>query len=71
LLVEAAKARKKKPEASLATIEGANHLFVPAETGDVDEYALLQDKRISQKLPDTLVPWLKDKLHVGAAGAGR
>jgi hypothetical protein len=71
LLVEAAKARKKKPEASLATIEGANHLFVPAETGDVDEYALLQDKRISQKLTDTLVPWLKDKLHVGAAGAGR
>jgi hypothetical protein len=53
------------------TIEGVNHLFVPAETGDVTEYPLLQDKRISQKLADALVPWLEDKLHVDAAGAGR
>jgi pimeloyl-ACP methyl ester carboxylesterase len=71
LLLDAARARKKKPEASLVTIEGVNHLFVPAETGDVTEYPLLQDKRISQKLADALVPWLKDKLHVDAAGAGR
>jgi hypothetical protein len=53
------------------TIDGVNHLFVPAETGDVDEYALLQDKRVSPKALDALVPWLKDKLHVGAASAGR
>jgi len=71
LLLDAAGNRKKKPEASLVTIEGVNHLFVPADTGDVDEYALLQDKRISPKLIDAIVPWLKDKLHVGAAGAGR
>jgi len=71
LLLDAAKGRKKQRDASLVTIDGVNHLFVPAETGDVDEYALLQDKRISPKMIDTLVPWLKDKLHVGAAGAGR
>ena len=71
LLLDAAGSRKKKPGASLVTIEGVNHLFVPADTGDVDEYALLQDKRISPKLIDAIVPWLKDKLHVGAAGAGR
>jgi pimeloyl-ACP methyl ester carboxylesterase len=71
LLVGAAKNRKKRPDASLVTIDGVNHLFVPAETGDVDEYALLQDKQVSPKVLEALVPWLKDKLHVGAAGAGR
>jgi hypothetical protein len=71
LLLDAAKGRKKQPDAGLVTIDGVNHLFVPAETGDVDEYALLQDKRVSPALMDALVPWLKDKLHVGAAGAGR
>ena len=71
LLLDASKGRKKRPDAALATIDGVNHLFVPAGTGDVDEYALLQDKRISPKMIDTLVPWLKDKLHVGAAGARR
>ena len=71
LLLDAARGRKKQPDASLVTIDGVNHLFVPAETGDVDEYALLQDKRVSSKLVDSLVPWLRDKLHVGAAGAGR
>ena len=71
LLLDAAKGRKKQAGASLVTIEGVNHLFVPAETGDVDEYALLQDKRVSPKVMDALVPWLRDTLHVGAAGAGR
>jgi hypothetical protein len=71
LLLDAAKGRKKQPDASLVTIDGVNHLFVPAETGDVDEYALLQDKRVSPKALDALVPWLRDKLHVGAASAGR
>jgi hypothetical protein len=71
LLLDAAKGRKKQPDASLVTIDGGNHLFVPAETGDIDEYALLQDKRVSPKVMDALVPWLKEKLHVGAAGAGR
>jgi len=71
LLLDAARGRKKQPDASLVTIDGVNHLFVPAETGDVDEYALLQEKRVSSKLVDSLVPWLRDKLHVGAAGAGR
>jgi hypothetical protein len=70
-LLDAARARKKSPGEGLVTIEGLNHLFVPAETGDVDEYALLQDKRVSPKVTDALVPWLRDKLHVGAQGAGR
>ena len=71
LLLDAARGRKKQPDASLVTVDGVNHLFVPAETGDIDEYALLQDKRVSPKVMEALVPWLRDKLHVGAAGAGR
>ncbi len=71
LLLDAARGRKKQTDATLVTIDGVNHLFVPAETGDIDEYALLQDKRVSPKAMDALVPWLRDKLHVGAAGAGR
>ncbi|MFO7694025.1 MAG: alpha/beta fold hydrolase [Vicinamibacterales bacterium] len=71
LLLDALKGRKKQPDAALVTIDGVNHLFVPAGTGDVDEYAQLQDKRVSPALTETLVPWLRDKLHVDAAGAGR
>ena len=33
--------------------------------------AISDPDRISRTMMDTLVPWLKDKLHVGAAGAGR
>jgi hypothetical protein len=48
-----------------------NHLFVPATTGDPDEYASLPDKQVSPKVTDALVPWLRDKLHVVAPGAER
>jgi uncharacterized protein len=71
LLLDAAQSRKGQAAAELVTIDGVNHLFVPAPTGDPDEYALLEDKRVSPKVMDALVPWLKDKLHVAAAGAGR
>ena len=71
LLLEAAKGRKKQPDASLVTLDGLNHLFVPADTGDVDEYAVLPDKRVSPKVTDALVPWLREKLRVVPAGAER
>jgi fermentation-respiration switch protein FrsA (DUF1100 family) len=71
LLLEAARGRKKQPDARLLTIDGVNHLFVPAETGDVDEYAALQDKRVSPEVTSALVPWLKEKLRVAPAGAER
>jgi len=68
LLIEAARARKKPLPAALVTIQGINHLLVPAATGEPDEYATLPDRRVSPKVPEALVPWLKDTLHVGAAG---
>ncbi len=71
LLLDAAKARKKAPPADLVTIEGVNHLLVPAITGETDEYAALPDTAVSPKASGGLVLWLKGMLNVGTAGAGR
>ena len=57
-LVEFAKARKKDPGASLVTIPGVNHLFVPAQTGAVSEYASLPTKEIAPEWPKALVSWM-------------
>jgi len=71
LLLEAAKARKKAAPADLVTVDGVNHLLAPAETGEISEYAALPDKRVSPKVLEALVPWLKDKMYVGVAGKAR
>ena len=71
LLIEFAKARKKDPGADLFLVEGINHLLVPAATGDVEEYPTLADKNVSAKVIDSLISWLKDRLHVAPARAGR
>jgi uncharacterized protein len=71
LLVGMAKARKNDPGSELSVVEGVNHLLVPAVTGEVDEYPSLQDRTVSPRLIDTLVGWLKDRLHVDTALAGR
>jgi len=71
LLSGLAKARKNNPGADLSVVDGINHLLVPAVTGEVDEYASLQDRTVSPGLISTLVGWLKDKLHVDTARAGR
>lgn len=71
LLIELAKGRKKDPGEVLLLVEGINHLLVPAATGDVEEYPTLTDKNVSAKVLDALTSWLKDRLHVAAARAGR
>jgi hypothetical protein len=71
LLADAARARKANPAANLVVVEGINHLLVPAPTGEVEEYASLQDKNVSPKVLDALASWLRDTLHVDAARAGR
>jgi hypothetical protein len=58
LLIELANARKKAPPATLALLPGLNHLLVPAKTGDIGEYASLQDKRISPEVARTIADWL-------------
>jgi len=71
LLMELANGRKRNPGADLLLFEGLNHLFVPATTGDVEEYPTLPDKNVSAKVLTALTTWLKDRLHVAAASAGR
>jgi pimeloyl-ACP methyl ester carboxylesterase len=61
-LAALANARKKGGDVQLTTVEGVNHLLTPAETGEFDEYPDLKDKRVSQKVIDTIVEWLKKTL---------
>ena len=39
-----------------------NHLFVPATTGEVDEYATLKDRQITPALSSAIVVWLQKTL---------
>jgi pimeloyl-ACP methyl ester carboxylesterase len=57
-LLQAAAARKKNPGADAVTIPGVNHLFVPAATGEVDEYGTLADRSIDPELPRAIAEWL-------------
>jgi pimeloyl-ACP methyl ester carboxylesterase len=58
LLVELANARKKVPPATVVLLPGLNHLLVPATTGDIGEYASLQNKRISPDVVRAIADWL-------------
>jgi uncharacterized protein len=71
LLMALANGRKRNPGADLLMFEGLNHLLVPATTGDVEEYPTLPDKNVSVKVLNALTAWLRDRLHVAAASAGR
>lgn len=57
-------ARARKPRegqtVKLVEIPGVNHLFVPAATGEVDEYGSVPDKTISSQLPAAIAAWLKE-----------
>jgi pimeloyl-ACP methyl ester carboxylesterase len=57
-LVEMARARKKGKGAEIVKIDGVNHLFVPATTGEVSEYASLPDKHVAPKWAASIVEWL-------------
>jgi hypothetical protein len=63
-LAALARARKKDPGEEVVRIPGVNHLFVPAETGDVTEYGSLKSREISPKVAEAIVAWL------GKAGPG-
>lgn len=61
-LATLANARKKGGAVQLTMVEGVNHLLVPAQTGEFDEYPDLKDKHVSRKVIETLVQWLKQTL---------
>jgi pimeloyl-ACP methyl ester carboxylesterase len=61
-LAALAQARKKGGAVQLTTVEGVNHLLTRATTGEFDEYPDLKDKRVSAKVIETIVEWLKTTL---------
>jgi hypothetical protein len=54
-----ARARKQPATVEVVKIPGVNHLMVPAQTGEVDEYPTLPDKEISPVATAAIVDWLK------------
>jgi uncharacterized protein len=54
-----AKARKKAAPVKVVTIPGINHLLVPANTGEVDEYGRLTDRHVSAAVTTELINWLR------------
>ncbi len=58
-LADLARARKKAGPVEVKVIDGINHLLVPAETGEFDEYPDLKEKKVSRKVIDTIVEWLR------------
>ena len=45
-------------------VPGVNHLFVRAETGQVDEYTTLSDRTLSPEVSAAIVSWLGDSIPV-------
>jgi pimeloyl-ACP methyl ester carboxylesterase len=54
--------RKKAPATEVVKVPGINHLLVPAKTGEVDEYARLEDKHVSPAVTQAIATWLKKTL---------
>jgi alpha-beta hydrolase superfamily lysophospholipase len=54
-----ARARRRSPPVEVVRVPGVNHLLVPATTGEVDEYASLEDKTISPAVPAAIAAWLQ------------
>jgi fermentation-respiration switch protein FrsA (DUF1100 family) len=52
------RARKKGAGVTVVTIPGVNHLFVSAVTGEVAEYASLNDRTISPEVAAAIVKWI-------------
>ncbi len=58
LLAGFAKTRKRDAGVTVVTLPGLNHLFVPATTGEVDEYSSLPDRHVSPLVAETIVRWI-------------
>ena len=58
-LARARKDRQAREAVELAHLPGLNHLLVPAQTGEVMEYASLPEKRISPDVAARIAAWVK------------
>jgi alpha-beta hydrolase superfamily lysophospholipase len=61
-LASLAGARKRPAPSEVVKIPGVNHLFVPATTGEVEEYPTLKEKQISAAVPSAIAAWLQKTL---------
>jgi len=63
-LEELAHARKKTPADAVRVVKvpGINHLLVPARTGEVSEYASLEDQHVSRDVASAVVTFLNEKM---------
>ncbi len=60
-LAELARARDRRVAADVVRIPGVNHLLVPAQTGETDEYARLEDGGIDPGATSAIADWLFDQ----------
>jgi uncharacterized protein len=63
-LEELARARKKTPgdAVRIVKVPGINHLLAPARTGEVSEYASLEDRHVSRDVAAAVVAFLNEKM---------
>jgi alpha-beta hydrolase superfamily lysophospholipase len=61
-----ARARKRQSGVEVVRLPGINHLFVPATTGETEEYPDLKDKQITPELASALAAWLQKALPATA-----
>ena len=57
-LAELGRARKKSGSTEVKHFPTLNHLFVPAETGDVAEYSTLQTRALSPEVAGAIAAWV-------------
>jgi pimeloyl-ACP methyl ester carboxylesterase len=57
-LAAAARARKNPPAVEVKILPELNHLFVPAKTGAIAEYATTEARAISAEVPQIIAAWL-------------
>ena len=58
-LAELGASAQEAPPVEVKTLPALNHLFVPAKTGDVAEYASLEARAISPEVARSVDEWLK------------
>jgi len=51
-------ATRKNRSTSVVKVPGVNHLLVPAETGEADEYSSLADPHVSSQISRSIADWL-------------
>jgi dipeptidyl aminopeptidase/acylaminoacyl peptidase len=56
-LAELAKTSRSK-SVGVVTVRGINHLLIPAITGEMDEYASLEDRNVSKEVTTAISAWL-------------